>query len=146
MQLNIRKHNEKMQGTQKAAPLILGVIGRNDMKTTINLIIYVISSISLVSCALDTGRMKSTFNQALQKTIGRSLDELKNSPTQAFIGKRNPERISQVSDNRILHIYDYWKGTKMVRDGNCKVYLYFKISTMVVTKAKSEGKGCYTAY
>ena len=116
------------------------------MKPARKLILVVITSFTLVSCTLNMEKMRSTFDEHLQKTVGRTFSELKSSPTQAFIGEREPEKISQVSDNQVLHMYDYWTGAKMVRDGNCKVYLYFEKISMVVTKAKSEGKGCYTAY
>lgn len=103
-------------------------------------------SFTLFSCALNMEKMKETFSEHLQSTAGRSYAELKNSPTRAFIGKREPESVSEISKNQVLHVYDYWKGTNAVRDGGCKVYLYFEKNSMVVTDAKSEGPGCYTAY
>lgn len=100
------------------------------------------------SCSLSRPmtKMKSTFDSSVARTVGRNLDELKHSKTLAFVGEREPVEIRYLDSGNLLHVYDYWKGTAMIRDGACLVYLEFEVKTMIVLSAKSEGQGCYTNY
>jgi len=111
-----------------------------------SIVIFGLAIVLLSSCALNMEKMRNVFQESVQRTIGNSLDSLKHSPTQAFIGVREPIEIVSQDDGRILHVYDYWKDTAMKRDGQCKVFLYFSSRNDIVTEARSEGTGCYTAY
>jgi hypothetical protein len=90
--------------------------------------------------------MKRLFEEDVQDTVGNTLHYLQTSRTQAFIGIREPIKVSTFPDDRMLYVYDYWKGIKIVIDGPCTVYLYINQSTKYVTEASSEGTGCYRAY
>ena len=82
----------------------------------------------------------------LQATVGKPIHYLRHSKSQAFIGDRQPIEIQKLEDGRTLHIYDYWAGTRMKREGKCLVYMYFSDGDMIVQDADAEGDGCYTAY
>ena len=100
----------------------------------------------LSSCALNMEKARNVFQESVQRTVGNSLDYLRHSPAQAFIGVREPIETVGQDDGGILYVYDYWKDTAMKRDGQCKVFLYFGSQNDIVIKARSEGPGCYTAY
>lgn len=90
--------------------------------------------------------MRSAFDEQVQETEGRHIDELRYSETQAFIGDRSPEETVILENGNLLHVYDYWKGTSAKRKGRCEVFLEVDSKTRIVVRAYSEGKGCYTAY
>ena len=98
------------------------------------------------SCSLPMEKMRHVFDDWVQETLGRNIDELKYSETQAFIGKRVPYETKIKENGNLLYVYDYWEGTSAKRDGRCEVSLEFNPETMVVVRASSIGKGCYTAY
>lgn len=110
------------------------------------LVFLLLACFGSFSCSFPMVKMESKFENSVAKTVGRSFNELRNSKTQAFIGKREPIEIKNLESGNLLYVYDYWKGTAMKRDGTCRVYLEFDCKTMLVLKASSEGKGCYTAY
>lgn len=114
---------------------------------TRGVLLVVLLGFANISCgSLSMDRMILAFDTAVQKTLGRHIDELKHSETQAFIGKRVPMEIRVLENGNTLHVYDYWKDTAMKRNGECHVFLEFNTETMIVVKASSAGKGCYTAY
>ena len=108
--------------------------------------ILVLSILLIPSCALNMDKMRDVFQESVQGTVGNSLEYLKHSPTRAFIGVREAIEIVSLDDGRLIHVYDYWKGTAMKRNGQCKVFLYFNEQENIVMEARSEGPGCYTAY
>lgn len=117
------------------------------MKKFLGLILPIIVLVFVnSSCSLSMKKMILVFDSWVAETVGRNLDELKYSKTQAFIGKREPIEIRELETGNLLYVYDYWKGTAIKRDGDCKVFLEFDLETMIVLAARSEGKGCYTAY
>lgn len=117
------------------------------MKNFLGLILPIIALVFVnSSCSLPMKKMILVFDSWVAETVGRNLNELKYSKTQAFIGKREPIEIRELESGNLLHVYDYWRGTAVKRGGDCKVFLEFDSKTMIVLAARSEGKGCYTAY
>src|SRR5690625_331090 len=110
------------------------------------LVCLLLACLGSSSCSFLTAKKEWKVENSDVKSDGRSFNELRNSKTQAFIGKREPIEIKNLESGNLLYVYDYWKGTAMKRDGTCRVYLEFDCKTMLVLKASSEGKGCYTAY
>ncbi len=114
--------------------------------TRVVLLVVLLGFVNSSCGGLSMNRMIMVFDMAVQKTLGRHIDELKHSKTQAFIGKRVPIETRILENGNTLYVYDYWKDTTMKRDGKCHVFLEFNTKTMIVVRASSVGKGCYTAY
>ena len=91
-------------------------------------------------------KMIQAFDNSVKKTVGSSINKLKYSKTQAFISKREPIEIRELETGNLLYVYDYWKGTAIKKDGDCKVFLEFDSKTMIVLAARSEGESCHSAY
>ena len=90
--------------------------------------------------------MEQAFNEDLRLTVGRSLDELKNHPSVAFIGERKPTETHVLDNGNVLHVYgDYW-GQYGIEREECTVFLEFDADTMTVVNASADGPGCYRAY
>src|SRR5690625_7921997 len=98
------------------------------------------------SCSFPMVKMESKFENSVAKTVGRSFNELRNSKTQAFIGKREPIDIKNRESGKLQYVYDYWKGTAMKRNSTCRVYIEFDCRTILLLYANLEGKGSYCVY
>lgn len=105
--------------------------------------------VCLPGCALPKNEMRKAFDESLQATIGRTLNELKNHPSRAFVGKREPTEVRRLVSGNLLHVYhDYW-GQYGIKREMCTVFLEFSADTagdLRVVRSTSEGDGCYRAY
>lgn len=101
----------------------------------------------IVGCPLPLHRMQEAFAESLEKTVGRTIDELTNHPNR-FIGTRTPTEITHTADGLLLYLYaDYWGSYGMSRNGGaCDVYLEIDPDSMKVVSARAVGGGCYRPY
>lgn len=100
----------------------------------------------LMGCALPKHEMRQAFQESLDATMGRTLDELKQHPSRAFIGKREPAEVRRLENGNVLHMYSNYWGQYGIEREECAVFLEFTPDTMRVVRATAEGDGCYRAY
>ena len=109
-------------------------------------ILGVIQLSCLLGCALPEREMRQAFQESLSATVGRTLGELKQHPSRAFIGQREPTEVRALPNGNNLHVYgDYWGQYGIEREA-CAVYLEVVPDTTTVVSASAEGNGCYRAY
>lgn len=112
------------------------------MKRTATLLLL----LPLVACQLPQAKMEEAFSEDLRLTVGQSFDDLSCCKGRFLYG-REPTKIAELEDGNVVRTYAAYKKYETAKGVvTCDVFLEFEYGTDRVTRATSEGEGCFRAY